>query len=77
MTTTDEKPNLAMSAEEYASSCGLSLTYVYNCCRAGTLPGGLHPVKAGRRYLISRKLVETWLSGENKGARGKATGCDT
>jgi hypothetical protein len=48
MTTTNEKPNLAMSAEEYAASCGLSLTYVYNCCR---------------RYLISRKAVEAWLQG--------------
>jgi len=61
----NEKPALVMSAEEYAAACDLSLTYVYNCCRAGTLPGGIHPVKAGRRYLISRKAVEFWLSGEN------------
>jgi len=71
MTKTDEKPNLAMSAEEYAASCGLSLTYVYNCCRVGTLPGGLHPVKAGRRYLISRKAVEAWLEG-NKGPEAES-----
>jgi excisionase family DNA binding protein len=63
MATSENPLALAMSAEEYAASCGLSLTYVYNCCRAGTLPGGLHPVKAGRRYLISRRAVEAWLEG--------------
>jgi len=62
--TTTEKP-LAMSPEEFSQSTGLSLTYVYQLFRGDKLPGGLHPVKAGRRYLISRKAVEAWLEGNN------------
>jgi excisionase family DNA binding protein len=62
MVTNDK--SLAMSPEEFSQATGLSLTYVYQIFRLDKLPGGLHPVKAGRRYLISRKAVEAWLEGD-------------
>jgi len=64
MVTAEKRPDLAMSPEEFSQSTGLSLTYVYQLFRGDKLPGGLHPVKAGRRYLISRRAVENWLAGE-------------
>jgi len=66
VTTVNNQPSLAMSPEEFSQSTGLSLTYVYQMFRGDKLPGDLHPVKAGRRYLISRKAVEAWLEGNNQ-----------
>ena len=52
---------MAMSPREFAAATGLSLTYVYSLFRENNLPGGLKPLRVGRRWLVSRKAVEYWL----------------
>lgn len=46
--------------EDVAAECGVCLKTVYKELRSGRLGH----VRAGDRYLISRKNLEKWLSGE-------------
>jgi excisionase family DNA binding protein len=48
-----------LSPEEVARMLGLHLNSVYSMLKAGSIPG----VRAGRRWLISKRRFEAWLDG--------------
>jgi len=57
MSSTDRR---AYTPEEVARLLGIHLNSVYAMLRSGSLPA----VRAGRRWLISKKRFEVWLDGE-------------
>jgi len=56
MSTVDKQ---VYSPEEVARSLGIHLNSVYSMLKSGELPA----VKAGRKWLISKKRFEAWLDG--------------
>jgi excisionase family DNA binding protein len=52
---------LALTPLEVSQMLGLHLNSVYSMLKDGSLPG----IKAGRRWLISKKRFETWLDGRD------------
>ncbi len=53
---------LALTPEEVARLLGLHPNSVYAMLKNGTLPA----VKAGRKWLISKRRFDTWLDGEDE-----------
>ncbi len=51
---------LAYTPEEVAGLLGVHPNTVYAMLKSGELPG----VRAGRRWLVSRKRLDFWLDGE-------------
>ena len=57
MSSTDRR---TYTPEEVARLLGLHLNSVYSMLKNGSLPA----VRAGRRWLISKRRFEAWLDGE-------------
>jgi excisionase family DNA binding protein len=57
MSSTDR---LALTPEEVSQMLGLHLNSVYSMLKDGSLPA----IKAGRRWLISKRRFEAWLDGD-------------
>ena len=57
MSSTDR---LALTPEEVAQLLGLHPNSIYTMLKNGSLPA----IKAGRRWLISKKRFEAWLDGD-------------
>ncbi len=53
---------LALTPEEVAQLLGLHLNSVYAMLKSGALPA----LRAGRRWLISKRRFESWLDGERR-----------
>ena len=60
MSSTDRR---TYTPEEVARLLGIHLNSVYSMLKMGSLPA----VRAGRRWLISKKRFEVWLDGEDSG----------
>ncbi len=57
MSSTDQ---LTYTPEEVARLLGLHPNSIYTMLKSGALPA----VRAGRRWLISKRRMEAWLDGE-------------
>ena len=57
-----EPERMTISVEAAASQLGIGRNLAYELARRGELPGA---IRLGRRILVSKKALETFLAGHN------------
>lgn len=60
-----KKDSMTMNVNEAARSLGIGRNLAYDLAKQGKLPGAL---RLGRRIVVSRKIIEDFLSGQGTNA---------